>query len=114
MWRTVRVSRAVATNFFSQQEHDDMSAYTVANKTAGIIWWRDGAWTSGDVPAGQSKNVETNHDANVTMFSKSRDGTNTELGFLWIPQNNGCCVVRGKWDWTIKEGLNQNQCSTLG
>lgn len=89
-----------------------MAAYNVANKTGGTIWWKDAGWFSGDLAAGESKRVETDHDANVTMYSKDAKG-NTELGFVWIPKNNGCCVVRGKWDWTIKEGLDQNQCSAL-
>ncbi|MEM7052239.1 MAG: hypothetical protein AAF604_21410 [Acidobacteriota bacterium] len=90
-----------------------MGAYSVVNKSDQTIWWRDGAWTSGELPPGQSLRIESDHDANVSMFAKLPFDKNIEWGFLWISKDNGCCVVRGPWDWAIKAGLDQVQCSAL-
>lgn len=75
-------------------------AYTVINSTSQKIWWKDGAWTSGEIEPGAHHQVPSDHDANVTMFSKN-GRANVEWGFLWIP-NGGTVTVRGKWIWDIR------------
>ena len=77
-----------------------MGNYTVYNETKNPIFWRDGSWLSGDLPADESKNIKTDHDATVTMFSKDSSGDH-ECGLVIIPMNNGICKVQGKWSWTI-------------
>ncbi len=74
--------------------------YQFTNETKHIIWWKDGSWYSGDLPAGKSKWVESNHIADVTVYQKI-DGVDTELGRLWVTNDNGNVVVRGPWSWTI-------------
>jgi hypothetical protein len=75
-------------------------AYIVTNKTNGTIWWKDGAWTSGEIGPGDQKKVDTDHHANVTIYrGKAHD--NKELGLAWFPRH-GSVVVYGEWNWDIR------------
>ncbi len=80
-------------------------AYCVTNGTKSNIWLRDGVWTSGEIEPGKEKNVPSDHDANVTIFTKI-GGENDELGKSWIPRN-GSITVHGLWNWDIR---NTNHC----
>lgn len=75
-------------------------AYTVKNSTDKTIWWKDGAWTSGELAAGQEKKFDTNHDANVTLY-RGNAHDNEPLGAAWFPQF-GTVEVYGKWNWCIR------------
>ena len=75
-------------------------AYTVKNSTDKTIWWKDGAWTSGELAAGQEKKFDTNHDANVTLY-RGNAHDNEPLGSAWFPQF-GSIEVYGKWNWCIR------------
>ena len=58
--------------------------YRVENKTNRTIFWRDGSWLSGDLPPGEARNVDSDHDADVTIYAKtsgsSRDDRRHRLG----------------------------------
>jgi hypothetical protein len=59
--------------------------YWVENQSGSTIFWRDGGWLSGDLPTGQSRVVDSNHDANVTIWAKTgRTKTDTDWGRVWI------------------------------
>ena len=78
-----------------------MTSYTVANDTNQIIWWRDGAWTSGDLQSGNVLTVDSNHDADVTMFGKDSAGNNHEWGRVWILLGKKL-VVHGDKHWCLE------------
>jgi hypothetical protein len=78
-----------------------MSQYTVANKTSQTIWWQDGAWTSGDLLSGDVRTVESNHDADVTMFGKGSSGNRDEWGRVWILLGK-TLEVYGDKVWSLK------------
>lgn len=48
------------------------------------------------------RDVESDHDANVTFFYGGAHG-NEELGKTWIPQN-GAIEIKGKWQWDVHPG----------
>jgi hypothetical protein len=75
-------------------------AYTVKNETDRTIWWKDEAWNSGELAPGAEKKVDTNHDANVTVF-RGKEHDNEPLGKAWFPQF-GSVTVYGKWNWDIR------------
>ena len=60
-----------------------MADYRVVNSTNQTIFWRDGAWNSPEVRAGQALDQESNHDADVTMYGKDGGGDH-EWGRVWI------------------------------
>jgi len=75
-------------------------AYTVKNLTNGTIWWKDGAWYSGELAPNEEKKFDTDHDANVTVYrGKAHD--NKSLGPAWFPRH-GSVVVRGEWNFDIR------------
>lgn len=74
-------------------------AYQVKNSTSKSIWWKDGAWNSGELDKGGVRDVESDHDANVTFFYGGAHG-NEELGKAWIPQN-GAIEIKGTWQWDV-------------
>ena len=82
-----------------------MGKYTIKNETNGTIWWREGLWGyKKDLRAGQSRTIETDRNANITMFAKV-EGKDIWWGSLWIPKSSGYCSVKGAWDWCIKQGV---------
>jgi hypothetical protein len=74
--------------------------YTVANKSTVTIWWKDGGWYSGELKAGDVRTVDSNHDADVTMFGKNQSG-DTEWGRVWIPLDK-TLEVYGNKNWLLK------------
>ena len=45
------------------------------------IWWKDGGWTGGDLPPGEAcATVESDHDADVTLFGKCPAREQYQLG----------------------------------
>lgn len=77
-----------------------MGQYRVENKTDMTIWWRDGAWTSGDLLKNDARTVDSDHNADVTMFGKDKDGDH-EWGRVWILLD--CTlVVTGDKSWCLK------------
>jgi hypothetical protein len=75
-----------------------MAEYRVENKTNQTIWWRDGAWLSGDLGPGESRNQGSDHDADVTMFGKDSGGNNHEWGRVWIYRDR-TLEVYGDKNW---------------
>ena len=75
-------------------------AYTVKNRTDRTIWWKDGAWTSGELGPGEEKTFDTNHDANVTIY-RGKDHDNEPLGKAWFPQF-GSAIIHGKWNFDTR------------
>jgi activator of HSP90 ATPase len=77
--------------------------YRVENQTNFVIWWRDQSWTSGELAPGQSRAIDSNHDADITMFGKTGPNKkDEEWGRVWI-QRGRTLEVRGKLDWRLKE-----------
>ena len=76
------------------------SSYQVANKTGQTIWWRDAGWSSGDLPPGDVRTVESDHNADVTMFGKGQGGDH-EWGRVWILLGK-TLEVYGDKDWHLK------------
>ena len=75
-------------------------AYIVKNLTNGTIWWKDEAWTSGELQPNEEKKFDTDHNANVTVYrGKAHD--NRQLGLAWFPRH-GSVVVRGEWSFDIR------------
>ena len=74
--------------------------YTVANKSNFTIWWKDGGWYSGDLKAGDVRTIDSNHDADVTIFGKNQ-GVDTEWGRVWIPLDK-TLEVYGNKNWLLK------------
>ena len=72
-------------------------AYQVKNSSGKSIWWKDGAWNSGELDKGGVREVTSDHDANVTLYYGGAHG-NEQLGLAWIPQN-GAIEVKGNWTW---------------
>jgi hypothetical protein len=75
--------------------------YTVSNKANITIWWKDGGWNSGDLKPGNVRTVDSNHDADVTIFGKNQQGVDTEWGRVWIPLDT-TLEVYGKKNWLLK------------
>lgn len=77
-----------------------MAHYTVRNKTDKTIWLKDGAWTSGEIDVNGERKIDSDHDANVTLYYGGAHG-NQELGKTWIPLK-GSIDVFGKWHWDTR------------
>jgi hypothetical protein len=79
-----------------------MASYQVANMTnpAVTIWWRDAGWNSGDLRHGDVRTVDSDHDADVTMFGKDGSGDH-EWGRVWI-QLGKRLEVYGDKNWALK------------
>jgi hypothetical protein len=75
--------------------------YRVENRTNVVIWWKDAGWNSGELGPGQARTVDSDHDADVTIFAKpgQRD---EEWGRVWI-QRGRTLEVQGKLTWRLKE-----------
>ena len=77
-----------------------MAQYKVANKTSGTIWWKDAGWNSGDLRAGDVRTVDSDHNADVTMFGKDSKGDH-EWGRVWILLGK-TLEVYGDKEWCLK------------
>ena len=78
-----------------------MTRYTVKNASGLPIWWRDGLWTSDEVKPGEVRVIESDHNANVTMWAKLDNGSDFEWGRVWIM--TGCkLTVHGPRHWTLE------------
>jgi hypothetical protein len=74
--------------------------YTVVNKTNGTIWWKDAGWYSGDVDPGEERTVDSDHNADVTMYGKDQRG-DSEWGRVWILLGT-TLEVYGNKNWWLK------------
>jgi hypothetical protein len=72
-------------------------AYQVKNSTGKSIWWKDGAWNSGELVKGGVREFPSDHNANVTLFYGGEHG-NENLGTAWFPKD-GAIEVKGTWRW---------------
>ena len=87
--------------------------YRVENQSGSTLFWKDGAWLSGNLPDGQSRVVDSDHDADVTIWAKTGPTqTDTEWGRVWI-QRGRTLEVRGRQAWTLKEWPVDNNGSPL-
>jgi hypothetical protein len=78
-----------------------MAQYRVENKTNQVIWWKDKGWLSGDLPPGEVRAVESDHDADVTIFAKIQN-RDWDWGRVWILLGR-TLEVQGKQSWCLKE-----------
>jgi hypothetical protein len=78
-----------------------MGEYRVDNKTGQTIWWRDGAVPMGDRGAGVHV-IQSDHDADVTMYGKDSGGNNHEWGRVWIYLDR-TLEVYGDKNWRLKK-----------
>jgi len=74
--------------------------YTVSNNTNITIWWKDGGWYSGDLKPGEVRTVDSDHNADVTMFGKDQRG-DVEWGRVWILLDK-TLQVYGDKNWCLK------------
>ena len=80
-----------------------MAQYRVENKTSRTIWWKDGSWLSGDLPPGKARNVDSNHDADVTIYAKTPGVPgDDDWGRVWILLGKAL-EVQGQKEWRLKE-----------
>ena len=88
------------------QQDELKRKYRVENKTNRTIFWKDGSWLSGDLPPGEARNVDSNHDADVTIYAKFPEapGTkgDTDWGRVWILRGKAL-EVQGQKEWRLKE-----------
>jgi hypothetical protein len=77
-----------------------MASYRVENKTGQRIWWRDGAWTSGEKASGDVSTIDADHDADVTMYGKDSGGDH-EWGRVWLLLG-ATLEVYGDKNWRLR------------
>lgn len=78
-----------------------MASYRVENKTRQRIWWRDAGWTSGEKAPGDVSTVDSDHDADVTMFGKDSSGGDREWGRVWLLLGT-TLEVHGDKNWRLR------------
>jgi hypothetical protein len=73
--------------------------YRVDNQTNVTVWWRDQAWYSGDVGPGRLRQVNSDHDADVTIFYKDEQGRDIEYRRITIKRGTRLVLkcLNGAW-----------------